>query len=148
MSDDLDCFPWPANDKEAIEFLNLTLEFLVDPLPRKILHEWAELRFRCHRKALKRQAVGRVYGKLSSCATNQAAAEQVMELDPEEAYALVRVLQLLCTTERVNALVYGPFHTEDEWKSTWAIALAKKALKWAMDQKGIYETEEYLEFRE
>ena len=140
--------PYPPTPDEARHQLRVLADMLFDPVLTRTLGEWAQLRRRCRRKALKRQAVGRMLVKLSAANGWDDLHNVVADADPEEAYALLATCGDVAEITYPNMVLLDGYRSKADFEERWGIVAARKVLTWAQDQVWLYDGDDFLGHRE
>lgn len=139
---------WPLTSREAKAALDAVIDLLFEPVLRTTLTEWGQLRQRCRLKALKRQASGRIAGKMHSAENYGPLAERLGRATPEEAFALLQALSWLAAAEHPNVVLMAPYRDEEDHRSRWYAVVVNKTLEWAQDQRQLFETDDWMGYRD
>lgn len=139
---------WPLTATDTKGAISVWQTRVFDPLTLRLLDEWAQLRSRCRRKALKKQAMGRIYSKLHAASTYQELLDLVADADAEEAYAMSIAVSSLEHVHAPNQIVLAGYRCDADHHARWPLIWAQKACAWAQDQAWLYDTDDFLSLRE
>lgn len=147
-TDDTSSAAWPLTSDNAKQALEAVIDLLFEPVLQKTLIEWGQLRQRCRLKGLKRQAIGRIAGKMHSAETHEQLADRLGQATPEEAFALLQALSWLTTAEHPNLVLMAPYRDEADHRERWYAVVVHKTLEWAQEQRQLFEADDWMGYRD